>query len=255
MKKINKKIVLKQRDKILFWLTVVLIFMIAIIVKECSIPLYLPERYFSWLVSDTDADRTFYNIAISYVAAYIFYLIQVYISDCNKNKKAKKSLQPDIDRLYQNLVYIKVFFDKIAIIKGDYIEFPYGEKFCCQEKYITGDKIIPIQDRNYNAVKKMIDFRNEIEINLDTIKSRILYKDLEDEIIELLSDIELSGFYTNLQWIKDFSGAHGKCFRYQNLEDNCNEFFKLIDQMQKYISKPMSIEISVKSTGAHDLPN
>lgn len=39
-------------------------------------------------VSDSNEDKTLYNIAISYFAAYVFYILQIYIPERSKNRKA-----------------------------------------------------------------------------------------------------------------------------------------------------------------------
>lgn len=39
-------------------------------------------------VSDSNENKTLYNIAISYFAAYVFYILQIYIPERSKNRKA-----------------------------------------------------------------------------------------------------------------------------------------------------------------------
>ena len=66
---------IKKRNSVFVWLTIILIIMVVVIIRECNILLWVPEKYFFWLICNAEGDKTLYNIAISYVAAYIFYII------------------------------------------------------------------------------------------------------------------------------------------------------------------------------------
>lgn len=73
----------------LFWLSIGLLVSIFFIIRGSSWPLIINTKLFKdLLLVDRNADHTIYNIAISYVAAYIFYLIQVYFPERNKTQIA-----------------------------------------------------------------------------------------------------------------------------------------------------------------------
>ncbi|MCD8326841.1 MAG: hypothetical protein LUC90_09255 [Lachnospiraceae bacterium] len=98
-----------QRNKILAMLTLVLAFAILLIIKYCDAPLLLPEKYFSFLLYDANGDKTLYNIAISYLAAYIFYLLQVHLPSRQKEKRAYKLIRKQLSELIidiKELIYI-----------------------------------------------------------------------------------------------------------------------------------------------------
>lgn len=59
-----------------------------IIVKGCTATILFNNKLLVWLFcSDVDGDKTLYNVAISYVAAYFFYLFQIYFPERNKTKR------------------------------------------------------------------------------------------------------------------------------------------------------------------------
>lgn len=70
-----------QRWDILIILSIILFFQVLVIIyfSEWKIWAILDNDFFRKILIPKSEDRTFYNIAISYVAAYIFYILQVHI--------------------------------------------------------------------------------------------------------------------------------------------------------------------------------
>ena len=89
-----RRFLFPQRNRIFTALTGLLLLMIFLVIKYCDAPLLLPEKWFGFILCNPDGDKTWYNIAISYVAAYIFYIIQVYIPSTNAEKQAWLNIQP-----------------------------------------------------------------------------------------------------------------------------------------------------------------
>lgn len=66
-------------------LTILMILSCVIIICFCDATVLKPFETWTFLLQ-SDKDKTLYNIAISYVAAYIFYILQVYIPEKNKEE-------------------------------------------------------------------------------------------------------------------------------------------------------------------------
>ena len=66
-------------------LTILMILSCLIIICFCDATVWKPFKTWTFLLQ-ADKDKTLYNIAISYVAAYIFYILQVYIPEKNKEE-------------------------------------------------------------------------------------------------------------------------------------------------------------------------
>ena len=97
------------RNKILLSLTLGLIISIFFIVRFCQYPLLFHSSFFDFLFLPQFNDDTIYNISISYIAAYIFYIIQVYIPACNNHRKGFEILKPYILKelsLLQKMIFI-----------------------------------------------------------------------------------------------------------------------------------------------------
>lgn len=66
-------------------LTILMILSCVVIICFCDAAVWKPFETWTFLLQ-SDKDKTLYNIAISYVAAYIFYILQVYIPEKNKEE-------------------------------------------------------------------------------------------------------------------------------------------------------------------------
>lgn len=115
-------------QKTLFKLTIVLLFAIFIVVRGSTVPLINQNPIFYWLFySDPNKDKTIYNIGISVIAAYIFYLVQVYIPE--KKRVQRKLLgfseyhRHEIYILNQYILAWKQFLKKEGICQ--FHEFEY----------------------------------------------------------------------------------------------------------------------------------
>ena len=89
-KKDNKNSFINRRvffgyNEILVKLSVLLIVALYFVIRGSSWPLISNNNViYKLFYTDPDGDHTLYNIAISYAAAYIFYLIQVYYPERKK---------------------------------------------------------------------------------------------------------------------------------------------------------------------------
>lgn len=115
-------------QKTLFKLTIVLLFAIFVVIRGSAAPLINQNLILHWLFySDPNGDKTIYNIGISIIAAYIFYLVQVYIPE---KKRVKRKIL-GFSEYHRHEIYIlnqyslawKQFFKKEGICQ--FHEFEY----------------------------------------------------------------------------------------------------------------------------------
>lgn len=97
------------RNKILYSLSTLLLLSVFTIIRYCQYPLLIHTQLLEKLFIPTSNDSTLYNIAISYVAAYIFYIIQVYIPAMLNHYKSYQLLSTSITKeiaLIQKMIFI-----------------------------------------------------------------------------------------------------------------------------------------------------
>lgn len=75
-------------QKTLYILTIVLLVGVFFVIRGSTTPLITPNPVLYLLFySNPNGDKTLYNIGISIIAAYLFYLFQVHIPEENKVKR------------------------------------------------------------------------------------------------------------------------------------------------------------------------
>ena len=131
-----------------------LFFAVGLIIYYSDLPLLLPEQHFGFLICDPQADKLWYNLGISYVSAYLFYIIQVYIPAFISHKRAFKSIRKELSEvlrstkrtLYEleSLYKITDTGDMLIIAQTVYYNTYYWDSYCqahdnpLQSNYFNG---------------------------------------------------------------------------------------------------------------------
>ncbi|MCD7956567.1 MAG: hypothetical protein LUG93_12665 [Lachnospiraceae bacterium] len=167
---LNDKILFGYK-KVLIILSVILVVALFFVIRGSSWPLISDNMILKLLFySDNEADHTFYNIAISYVAAYLFYFIQVFYPEYKKTKIAIVQTKAD---MYNCLRQCKIFVEgwKALLIRdpqngsitGIQDKVKYYEDPCGNIIQITKDSLNDTKGRileAYDRIKNHHDFRN-----------------------------------------------------------------------------------------------
>lgn len=107
-----------NRQFILFWLNIILFFCIYIITRDSELLIFHfnngIDKYIERLFLKTSNDNTLYNIAISYVAAYIFYIIQIHIPAIIKNNHGINLLKTNITKSVNNIKLLLLLISELT---------------------------------------------------------------------------------------------------------------------------------------------
>lgn len=193
-----------QRWDIMILLSVILFFQILIIIHFSEWELWhlFDNSFGRMILIPKGTDRTFYNIAISYIAAYIFYLLQVHIP-------MYLSFKANIE-IYQNAIKKEInILEELLFLKS--FELKTGDKYYGL-KFVTNDVINTIVRVYSNDTKKEL-IRNFFELHAkqmnklsmmemdNTLKNlyrniiSVENRDLFDiDIISNISDEEIESF-------------------------------------------------------------
>ncbi len=113
MKKYSTKrhILFYEFEKLWLFLTLLNLIAIFFIVRGSTLPLISDNKIIKFLFySSETSDKTLYNISISYFAAYIFYMIQVYYPEKNRTEKALVSMElPVLNLINQTNMFLFVW--------------------------------------------------------------------------------------------------------------------------------------------------
>lgn len=116
-------------QKTLLKLTVVLIIGVFFVIRGSTAPLINQNPIIYWLFySNPNGDKTMYNIGTSIIAAYLFYLVQVYIPEKKRVKRKmfgySEAHKHEIFILNQYIIAWKQFFKEEG--KCQFCEFEYS---------------------------------------------------------------------------------------------------------------------------------
>ena len=147
------------------------------------------------------------NICISYVAALIFYVFQVYIPEKQNNNKFMEIMTNKFFDFIKLNEIILLLCDKHIIIneKGAIISWNGdGEKIYLKVKTSTDPKS---SELIYYTKQQLLDMKKEYSRKLNEIKESTLINYCDSEILEKLSEIEKQDFYTTFANIIRFANS------------------------------------------------
>lgn len=176
----------------------------------------------------------FNNISISYIAAFIFYILQVYKPECDNGKQAKTILDP----LFLDLVkFIEVTIaccrKYVSINESEKIVIDWDNK---NEKIIY---FVPIK-RGINeghrpAIRKSSKDISQLEEvykqKIKEIKDRIVFKECDSDIISALSELEATDFYKSI--ISTAIVLEGTFVKFSHFHKKVDEFERIKDKFKK----------------------
>lgn len=176
------------KNKIFLSLTFVLLFAAFFIVRGCEYPLITQSAFLTKVFVSRYSEKLFYNLSLSYVAAYIFYIIQIYIPETVHEKKALQILR-------QNLVNEMRLISEFLFLT-QYVTNNEGESSILYSKNIP--EVFYKECDTKKCLLKRFSSVNTLKTNLETlievhqqIVNNHCYSDLNSYILYLHSLLPL----------------------------------------------------------------
>lgn len=184
--KIKKHIYMCDYERLWIILTILTIISGYLMLRGSTVPLFWDNDILRFLfLSDTDGDKTLYNIAISYFAAYIFYILQVYIPERNKTRKA---LVTTVLEAYNFTHQVNIFL----FVWKQFVDTDWSEGIIKKTK---------IRKIYYNEVGRDMVFTSSKDDLRETIQrakeeydkviNNSSFQKADDKIIQLFVDIDI----------------------------------------------------------------
>lgn len=238
----TKKFVLfYEFERLWLLLTAINIIAIFLIIRGSTAPLLVDNSVLEFLFCiDNTGDKTLYSIAISYFAAYIFYLIQIYYPERKKTLNALLSIRPYIHNLVLELsrflfvwdTYKQVDANDEGVITSANIETIYFKTETGFIYKMNGRRfrnLVMRIDKTYNKIINDVTFQ-ECDYSL----RRFL-------LIENL-DIFINRMHDLIEEAQFLDEAGDVAIRYPIVKIN------RIKQKIQYLSKLFDIELSTNFT-------
>ena len=242
-----------QRNRILVPLTGLLFLMSLLIIKYCDFPLLLPERYFSFLICEPHTDKLWYNLGISYVAAYIFYIIQVYIPAYNAEKTALKDIHKRLSGLIRSIKRIRyLLFQMYELQEHGELEL-INSSFFFNERYLDSYK----QSGDYTYKREMIngkyvrtgkggcntdaEFRSKLMEEKETYKKLLSHRSIDRidrNLYELIVQLDMANYCDGIANVINLTGKLSEVSKVvaESNTDQIRESIKSIVQNEQEIS-------------------
>ena len=175
------------------------------------------------------------NISISYIAALIFFVLQVYKPECENHKKAQMALNP-------------LFLDLVRFIELT---------IACCKKYVHVDEkmkitidwmnkkqkiiyFVPVIDGQNNCGQQSVVRKSELELRgmgkiykskIKEIKERIDFRECAPDILYALSKLEAMDFFQST--LVPALMFDGSIVGFPGFQDSVSEFEMLKDEFKK----------------------
>lgn len=145
-----KKVLYPERNRLFLVLSVIMSISVLVIARYSTLPA-LPG--FQFLVGAVPEDTIPYDIAMGYLASYVFYLIQVFIPQRNRERKSLKSLECYLKAYLRNaqLFYAVLQdyeFTKLHECAGEIPEYIYRNK----AGEVIREKFAPPNQQNEDGI-------------------------------------------------------------------------------------------------------
>lgn len=177
----------------------------------------------------------FNNLSISYIAALIFYILQVYKPECENSRRAQTILEP----LFLDLIkFIEITISccrkYVSLNENDIIAIDWWDK---EQKIIY---FVPVvydsTDRsNLSAIRKSkSDLRgidNTYKSKIKDIKERINFRECDSNILNALSRLESTDFFRST--VIAALMFEGTPFRFPDFQESVNEFEQIKDEFKQ----------------------
>lgn len=213
-----------EKNKIFITLTLILIIAIFILIKECDYPLLFDSPFLYRVFTHQYSEKILYNISISYIVTYIFYVIQLYIPATIRNRKALTILRPSIHKEINYLKYALCILSASTYIQNEDI---YVKQDLTLPFYINIKK----ENANYlrrfsygSSLSKLKESSFEVK---NAINSSNCLNDLDSYIATLLTNLPLENIFSVLEQVA------------LNINNNCPFKFadrEIISNIQKQIN-------------------
>lgn len=168
--KIKRHIRFCAYEELWLILTVLMGISVFFMIRGSTAKLLIDTKFTRMLFcSETNGDKTVYNISISYFAAYIFYILQVYYPERSRTISALKSTALDTYNFVNQTLLFLFVWEKLVNVTSD-------------------GTIVSVNNKKFYYKNKMYNMAHEADIDeLKTITGRV-----QDEYQKVVNNLNFS---------------------------------------------------------------
>lgn len=178
------------------------------------------------------------NIAISYLAAVIFYIVQVYIPNEDSQKKSLEILKPKFEKMIEfieiSILVYKKFFElqkqgaKIKWTGSNVIDFKYGIKG-------NDNKTLKRYTRS-----ELLRLTSTLNTMIDEISNATVFKYCDYDVVKLISEIQKCNVLEQISSTVQFSETVTSL---NPIDNQIKEMMEIIENIKKLYGIETEYEI------------
>lgn len=173
------------------------------------------------------------NICISYIAALIFYVVQIYIPERRNQKKCLEILKNKFsDMIRFNEVAILLFENHIKIKEKGATVIWNGEGEKIYLKVKSNDERKGPNLSRY-LKKEILNFGKTFDVKLKAIKDMAIINYCDYELLNKISELEKQNFYDSLAYVIRYADTD---INFKSVINGVKEFKKLNEELKKMCS-------------------
>lgn len=237
-----------KRHKLLSILFIISVFLM---VKNSSIPYPFNPPLIIQYIFNAPTSEFFSSFAemvdiftSAYVTSLLFYFIVDYIPTTKQEETAKKIIAPKLISLYLYISKLTAMIDYSAQQQGlkieedskqlDNLQFEDIPVYCKEKSLVNGAERGSTPS-SYNLLRDCNKYRNLILTICQNISVTPSFPYCDEEIINIISQIQLSEFLSALPTPEDITQKVRMPFSYFNLGKNYTAFVKLKENLSSFI--------------------
>lgn len=185
------------------------------------------------------------NISISYLAAVIFYVVQVYIPSEEDEKKSLEILKPKFQQLIEFIEITILVYEKFVKIKDKGVNIEWTEKDKIYFRYHKVGTEKSSSPRCYTK-QDMLNLQNTLKKHLDDIRESSVFRYCENEVVHEISQLEECGVFNNFVLMVLLADTE---ISFANMDDGINKMRPHIEYLKKKIGIDGTYELEDIESG------
>ncbi len=188
----------KKENQILMILSVGTVVSIFFVIRECTYSLAWDTAIMRWLFISQSGERLMSNIAFSYIAAYIFYIVQVYIPKLLNKKNIFSILTPKIEEFIFKVFELSFVLDQVGYRHNnetvvDPNNFPIYYKLTMNNRHYI---------KKVTEPSTLLEMQKRIEESYASLFNRLVIYNLDVSVLELWEKVPLEYYREIIQMIE-----------------------------------------------------
>ena len=212
----------------------------AVIVISYAITYHMPD-YFGiegWY-------SLFNNISISYIAALIFYIFQVYKPECDKQKRAHMILNPAFSDLIEYMeTAIACCRKYISINENGNVAINWlnkEEAIIYYVPQIEGSNDCGHRPATKKTKADLLEMDSVFKTKINALKERIDFRDCAPDILSILSELETADFFKST--LNTALMLEGTFVKFPDFQNKVDKFEEVKDVFKKACGVTKKFEI------------